>query len=493
MPQLVNVPGVGPLSFPDGMSDADMAAAIQKNFPQIHQPQAPAGAAAPDTSDELPFTTPQQEAAFGKGLAVEAPQRVWAGIKQAGAGLADAGRFFMGSGPPTMTAAPGQGLRANPNTLAGQVTNAENARQYAAADAAEKTYGPGGGAMFQGGALAGEAALSAAPAIATEGLVSPATTLLGNMGRQAAVGGATGAMSFSPDNRPTAPIGALGGAGLGFVGGAINTARNVVARAIRATAPRSEAAYQAAKDVMGWGTPEAAAAGGEPTLAMRTGSPTARTFESQAYNSRLQETYQRNSDWFAARFKAVFDLPDTPAPELDSAFNSARSGAETAINGMRRQASSDYKLGMAKAAALSDQVLAPGEQAATRGPMTFQQGGVPQTGGATLAQTAGARVRASNFGEMLSVLSKQDADPVGGSQVLPKDWVAIVQARLQAGQGTLSVKDTAGVLRRLSGMRDAESPELRALANKLNDSFNADLDLVAQDGSGAHPAVRQIR
>lgn len=33
----VNVPGVGVLQFPDGMSDADMAAAIQKNFPQIHQ------------------------------------------------------------------------------------------------------------------------------------------------------------------------------------------------------------------------------------------------------------------------------------------------------------------------------------------------------------------------------------------------------------------------------------------------------------------------
>lgn len=36
MTQAVNVPGVGTLNFPDGMSQADMAAAIQKNFPQIH-------------------------------------------------------------------------------------------------------------------------------------------------------------------------------------------------------------------------------------------------------------------------------------------------------------------------------------------------------------------------------------------------------------------------------------------------------------------------
>jgi hypothetical protein len=44
MTQVVNIPGVGKLNFPDGMSQADMAAAIQRNFPQIHgaqQPQAP--------------------------------------------------------------------------------------------------------------------------------------------------------------------------------------------------------------------------------------------------------------------------------------------------------------------------------------------------------------------------------------------------------------------------------------------------------------------
>lgn len=38
MTQSVNVPGVGQLNFPDGMSQPDMAAAIQRNFPQIHDP-----------------------------------------------------------------------------------------------------------------------------------------------------------------------------------------------------------------------------------------------------------------------------------------------------------------------------------------------------------------------------------------------------------------------------------------------------------------------
>jgi hypothetical protein len=35
MVQSVNVPGIGTLNFPDGMSQADMSAAIQKNFPQV--------------------------------------------------------------------------------------------------------------------------------------------------------------------------------------------------------------------------------------------------------------------------------------------------------------------------------------------------------------------------------------------------------------------------------------------------------------------------
>jgi hypothetical protein len=39
MSQTVEIPGVGTLEFPDGMSQPDMAAAIQKNFPQLHQSQ----------------------------------------------------------------------------------------------------------------------------------------------------------------------------------------------------------------------------------------------------------------------------------------------------------------------------------------------------------------------------------------------------------------------------------------------------------------------
>ena len=63
MAQTVNVPGVGQLNFPDNMSQADMAAAIQKNFPQIHGQAAPA----PSPTDGNSFLD-NAEAGVGKGV-----------------------------------------------------------------------------------------------------------------------------------------------------------------------------------------------------------------------------------------------------------------------------------------------------------------------------------------------------------------------------------------------------------------------------------------
>lgn len=79
MTQTVTVPGVGDLSFPDGMSQPDMAAAIQKNFPQIHKPQsfdslgdgsvAPTGSPAAHAA-QSPLGSPSQNFAAGAGKAV---------------------------------------------------------------------------------------------------------------------------------------------------------------------------------------------------------------------------------------------------------------------------------------------------------------------------------------------------------------------------------------------------------------------------------------
>lgn len=71
MTTTVNIPGVGSLNFPDGMSQADMAAAIKKNFPQIHNPantKVP-GYTASDTGQFTPIQNAGQPAQAPTGNA----------------------------------------------------------------------------------------------------------------------------------------------------------------------------------------------------------------------------------------------------------------------------------------------------------------------------------------------------------------------------------------------------------------------------------------
>lgn len=62
MTQAVEVPGVGTLQFPDGMSQPDMAAAIQKNFPQIHKSAAQQAPEPSDPADATPYLAAYSEA-----------------------------------------------------------------------------------------------------------------------------------------------------------------------------------------------------------------------------------------------------------------------------------------------------------------------------------------------------------------------------------------------------------------------------------------------
>jgi hypothetical protein len=56
MAQRVEVPGVGTLEFPDGMQQADIASAIQKNFPEIHAKKEAAPSALADLPRQLGLT-----------------------------------------------------------------------------------------------------------------------------------------------------------------------------------------------------------------------------------------------------------------------------------------------------------------------------------------------------------------------------------------------------------------------------------------------------
>jgi hypothetical protein len=75
MTQSVEVPGVGTLQFPDGMSQQDMAAAIQKNYPEIHPPP---------EKKETPLIPTWYGAAKGVG---EAALTMASGVAQQAVGL----------------------------------------------------------------------------------------------------------------------------------------------------------------------------------------------------------------------------------------------------------------------------------------------------------------------------------------------------------------------------------------------------------------------
>lgn len=71
MAQTVNVPGIGQLNFPDGMSQPEMAEAIQRNFPQIHS-QSQFGA--PVTANGIPNDNPANLSEEQKNWAVNKQQ-----------------------------------------------------------------------------------------------------------------------------------------------------------------------------------------------------------------------------------------------------------------------------------------------------------------------------------------------------------------------------------------------------------------------------------
>lgn len=84
MPQQIEVPGVGILEFPDGMPDAEIANAIQRNFPEVHggaQQMLPADA----RTEEAKLQQKLSNAAVAPGRSVQrGVQNLTEGVQQLG-------------------------------------------------------------------------------------------------------------------------------------------------------------------------------------------------------------------------------------------------------------------------------------------------------------------------------------------------------------------------------------------------------------------------
>lgn len=475
---------------PDGATKEQAFAMLQGQLSKAPPAQQSASDSAADQfAAGGSFSNTDEASGFGAGLP-EGVKRAWGGVKQLGADLSDAGKTFF-SGTPSRTAPDQNGIsQPLPSSSGAQATDAENQRQAQATAAQPPAQQPG----FGVGAATGQAlAQSAIPVGGELGLgatAGRATTYVGNALRQTALGAAGGAANFSPTNDKGADIAVGGafGAGLSILNpiAAIKAVLNKVGKATNAAATGSSAALDAAQPAMEFGQGD----NPSPTFAMATGAPTARTMEAGSFNGTLQNKYAELSDHFLDQFKIKLDQPGVGGQTLDSSFLRAQTQADRSLSQLRRAASQDYEKGMSDASALASRVS---NTTTPPGPRTIDAGTGAVSPGSTT--TIGARVQATNFQQQLNVIHAQDTDTIGGSGAMPKEWMQSVMDRLQQPDrptGTLSVQDTAGVLRRLTALQQDDNPETRALASKLKDSFNTDLDLTANDSSASHPAVKQV-
>ena len=505
MVQAVNVPGVGVVNFPDGMSPQDMASAIQKNFPQIHAPPAAAppqqqppswsqlanqamtsqmslGQLTSSSGAELEKNAAANNAGMAAGL-----RNVGGNLKQLGADVSD---FWNTQVTGQMDANTGQLIRPNTGDTA---TYLENQRRAAADQAAQQKYGQNAFAgPYKFAENASETTAEQLPMLVAGGgmdlLAGPPETYLGNLFKQTALGSVNGASLYSPSNdrgRDTY-VGGGGAFGIGLALGIPQGILNYVARGIAAGGTRNEVRYQNAKDVMGWGQ------GGDadPTLGQRYGSPYARTMEDQGFNGGLQNYYANVAQRFSDRFRRLFDLGPVPGLRFDAAFASAKQGAQNTLDALKSAAMQNYERGMARANELDQQILNP-EENYPRGPMTFQHG-VDQTKAVGQGPPQGARIDASDLSQQLAVQRARQADPIerGGLSKPMMDLLDDWTDTLKKQGGKFTVAQTASALRRLTQVTNDGGADA-AYAYDLRKAFDRDLDRIG-DGSQADAAVRQV-
>lgn len=433
---------------------AQAAQQAQQPVPTLSQAQAGATDAEAGMGAQLPAEL------------AEGAQRAWGGIKQAGAAVHDVASYLTGIGKPDL----GQ-----------RVTDTENARQQAAAKA--HTDDP----IFNAGSGMSQALIMAAPSIATDGLLSPTTGFLANLGRQSTMGATQGFLAFSPDNSKVkdAAIGGLVPAAIAAPAAAIPMAMNAVRTAINTASSATTDAVSNAKTVLGQNFPF--------TFSMDSGAPYARTLEGQSMNNKLQEAYKNIQQRFVAKFDQVMNLSvnSAVAPDMDSAFATGLKKAQDGIAGMRQGASKAYDDGMASAQKLSDQIQSPGSPGMARPGRTFNQ----STGTWQAPQASGLQVPVTNLQAQLDVVAKQAHDPVAlGGDIDPKFVSFLDGVKAQQGANpNMGAANIAYTLRGLTGIinREDSTPTTVALAHKLMDSLNHDLDLVPK-GSQSDQVVQQI-
>lgn len=401
----------------------------------------------------------------------EIGRRIKGGAKQVGAALSDMYNLAVKGKPYRQTAerrAPDGRLLSREVDYADtskfkQVTIEEAARQKISdLEAAEAGINP---KLRDVSASVGE---MAALGVASEaGIARGATTLTGNLIRQAAAGGAQSAFQFDAGDGKGVDvlIGATGSAALGTLTGLAGAVKNVVARGLqKAASARTGAAVANASSVL----PQF---NDTVTLAQRTGIPELKTLEQAAYNSTMQKAYADQTDKFIEDISTVLNQPLAPGQNIDTDFIRARGVAEANLKALRENTRNGWEQGMNQVKALTPKTGPKNVPAASVVDQFEQERDNFRN---VLKNLSGSKVNARTLRTLETVLTPQNK---------------IINPRSRG----LDIDQFADLLQGLTTLeRETSDPVVKGFATRMRLAMDKDVQNLANYNGPALPAVSEL-
>lgn len=294
-----------------------------------------------------------------------------------------------------------------------------------------------------------------------EAALPRAMTVAGGLVKNVSTGALGGLLQFDSEGKNVQNAG-IGGAASGAVGilpSLPAAVKNTVARGLNKAfaSGRTEALVASSKTAL----PNV-----QFSLAQATGVPELATLERAAYNTKAVNFYADQTDALIKDFVNVMQQPVKPGQTLAADFEKLRTDAGRTLKTMRRVASGNYEKGMSEAAI-----------GATTGAVP-----VPQT-----------QIDVANLKSQFQATAAQASDKLasGGQAILPRAFLRDLQAAMQ--KGSLTPHELARTLQGLTAIQKGENPVQRAMATRLRNALEADLDLVSQSGTlKADEATKKI-
>lgn len=420
------------------------------------------GFAQASTGEDMDAATVQRNAQAGRDIMAGVPEggrRIWAGLKQTGAEIKDAYNLFV-KGKPTHTenavrATNGQLIRRENEMLDSTKTKPVIAEELMRRQLQEAEDVAAGASRTGRNAVAKTVELGTL-ALAPEAALPRATTLTGGMLKNSAAGAIGGGLEFDAQPNSNALIGATAAPVFGVVPSLIPAVKNYVGRALaRVSADgRTSARVAAAREAL----PNV-----DYSLAQVTGVPELKTLERAAYDSKMVNFFADQTDKFVEDAVKVLRQPMKDGQTLANDFVAARARADKNLHDFKQAANINYDNGMAEAARISEKVV------------------------------GGARAQVPAFTEQLKVVAQEARDPIsaGGQQVLSEKFIRGLQSA--TAKGNLTMHELARTLKGLTNLHMNGTPVQKAMAKRLHDALDADLDRLAADGAlTADDATKQI-